>query len=75
VIYLIPHVRSHHSSHGNYPSERSGPAVVSKVVLPVGRCFSCKDKPAPCAWCVDLLARCPGCNLLKCNGSNVFCRE
>jgi hypothetical protein len=60
--------------HGNYPSERSGPAIVSRV-LPLGRCFTCKDKPSPCAWCDDVARRCKGCLRLQCDGSHVLCGE
>lgn len=66
-------IRSHHASHGNYPSERSG-SIVARV-LPPGRCELCRTAPNPCGWCVANASRCTGCGLQRCNGSNVFCRN
>jgi hypothetical protein len=62
--------RSHHSRHGNYPSETCGGVRVS---IPEGRCAFCSTAPEPCRWCQHNAQRCTGCGLLQCNGANVQC--
>lgn len=56
------------SENGNYPSEATGPLIITKAArtMPAGRCSTCRNKSEPCAWCKQAALRCDGCGFLQC---------
>lgn len=62
-----PH-RAAGSENSNYPSETSGPLVITQAArtMPAGRCGTCRNTSEPCAWCKQAAQRCDGCGFLQC---------